>query len=139
MAQPPKVPRAFKFNLLSPAYKEILYQNFETKSKQINGCKVWTGAKNSSGYPQTKITDPETEEKRVMSVHRVVFALGSNQNIDNPVYQVSHLCHNRACIEYNHLNFETAATNTQRSRRCLPNRACEGHGNEPKCLFPAQN
>jgi hypothetical protein len=139
MAQPPKLPRAFNFNLVSPAYKQTLYHRFERKSEQINGCRVWTGAKNSSGYPQTKIKDPESGENIVLSVHRVVFGLQSNRNIDNPGYQVSHLCHNRACIQYNHLNFETAATNTQRSRQCVPNRACEGHVNEPNCLFQGQN
>lgn len=50
-----KLPRTFDATLLTEENKNKLRIKFNQKSIEIGGCRVWNGAKNSSGYPQTKV------------------------------------------------------------------------------------
>ena len=129
-----KLPRTFDATLLTEENKNKLRIKFNQKSIEIGGCRVWNGAKNSSGYPQTKVRDPATGQMTVRSVHRIVYSIGSGNDLGRPNYQVSHLCHNRSFIEYGHLNYETSATNVQR-HECWQSGTCIGHGNEPACIL----
>ena len=137
MAARPRLSKRINVDLFSAEYKHQLLNRFELKYDLIDACKVWSGAKNSCGYPQTKVKDPLIG-KITVSVHRLIFSFLSGNDLGLPGCQVSHLCHNKACINYEHLNFEPAATNSQRNI-CLQSRTCVGHGDQPRCILPAHN
>ena len=47
-------------------------------------------------------------------------------------YHVSHLCHNKLCIQKDHLNLEPKAVNLSR-KMCITGGQCIGHGEYPQC------
>lgn len=47
---------------------------------------------------------------------------------------VSHLCHERACVKWEHLNIETRSVNNKR-KSCVQMGFCSGHDPEPDCVF----
>jgi hypothetical protein len=130
----PRLPKPFNFELLSQEYIASLEARFERNSEEINNCLIWNKATNSSGYPQTKIKDPVTGKSGTMSVHRFVYGLRSGDKLDKHDHQVSHICHNKLCIRFEHLCYETPSNNIQR-KECLKKGACDHHGNQPDCII----
>lgn len=126
--------RPFNFNLLDDGYRNTLIHRINNKSLIANGCKLWTGATNSSGYPQMRIKDPSSGDWLTFSVHKIVYGLAFGNELGNVLFQVSHLCHKKSCVEITHLNYETVATNCQRFQ-CRQLNECSGHRNEPNCLL----
>ncbi|EHK3197050.1 HNH endonuclease [Enterobacter hormaechei] len=75
-------------------------------STEISGeCLLWTGAKNSKGYPQLK------SEGRIISAHRYAWEREKGQIPDG--MEIDHICRNRACVNVNHLRLATRSQNMQ--------------------------
>ena len=95
-------------------------------------CSEWTGPSDKDGYPMLRVT---FRGKRIwLRVCRLIYFLHFNFEL-NSRYQVSHLCHNKKCVNIEHLNYETPVTNNQR-KTCNSNRVCCcNHYGEPNCIF----
>ena len=68
-----------------------------------NGCVVWTGSVNASGYGIIRING------RNIGAHRVAWRL-ANGPIPRGM-QIDHACHNRRCINVAHLRLATQCQN----------------------------
>lgn len=84
---------------------EFLEHHSEKIEKRENGCWVWTGAANSSGYGRG--WDPD--EERVRYVHRAIVEEIPDEK------QVNHTCHNRLCCNPDHVYIGTQADNVRDS------------------------
>ena len=47
---------------------------------------------------------------------------------------ISHLCSNKSCVNFEHLTVEPHKVNTQR-RKCVDNRRCSGHVDFKNCIL----
>ena len=54
------------------------------------------------------------------------------QRIDGK--HIPHICHNKACINVDHLSSETAAINNKR-KICVSNGECTGHYGHKRCIL----
>ena len=71
-------------------------------------CIVWKGAKDKNGYRETHL---QFRGKRVkVRVHCLLFYIKTNCT-DTSKLHISHLCHNKACITFEHLSSEPARIN----------------------------
>ena len=72
-----------------------------------DGCWLWTGSLNIGGYGRIRIGS------KTLLAHRVSYEqyVGKIQN------ELDHLCRNRACINYNHLEDVTRKENYRRGLR----------------------
>ncbi len=71
-----------------------------------NGCHEWIAVKNNEGYGQFSING-----KMVLS-HRFAYQLYKGQIPKH--LQLDHLCHNRVCVNPNHLEAVTQQANIKR-------------------------
>ena len=77
------------------------------KSGTHTHCHEFTGSKNASGYGQTNVDGKNQPAHRVAYQHWIG---------DIPhKYDVSHICHNRKCINPDHLEAVTHADNVRQS------------------------
>lgn len=114
-------------------YKETLLNRIKAHSvpKECTGCRIWQKSVSSSGYPQIKVTVHSWGGKP-QSVHRLVYFLSGGEI--TPGDQISHLCHNRLCVEVTHLSSEPPAINSQRNN-CKTENNCAGHEPYANCLL----
>ncbi len=101
---------------------------------QNGTCRLWTKAINRDGYGVIKFKSPTDFSWKTTTTHRlsfVVFNRGSFEDIIN--LEISHLCHNRLCVNKDHLYAETHAQNMERGM-CINRNTCLGHLNHPACL-----
>lgn len=85
------------------------------------GCHVWTGAIDSTGYGRIYVGGVG----RTNRAHRVIFMLNG---VDIPsLYEVDHLCRNRACVNIDHLEMVTSAVNVARGESCTARNAAVTH------------
>src|SRR4051812_47418489 len=75
------------------------------------GCIEWTAATNGSGYGTVSI------DKQYVYVHRLAWWLRHGPIPSGMV--VDHLCHNRACVNTDHLEVVTPKVNGSRTRPAL--------------------
>lgn len=78
-----------------------------------NGCWLWTGATNSSGYGYISVG-----KGRVAGVHRVSYEL-----FYGPIpagYETDHLCNRRRCVNPIHIQAVTREENVRRIKRRRP-------------------
>lgn len=94
-------------------------------------CSIWTGTKDKNGYGEIRF---QFRGKRVkVRVHRLVFYIRSNFT-DMENFHVSHVCHKKACITYDHLSKEPAKVNNKR-KSCVLNGDCIGHYGFKSCIL----
>lgn len=94
-------------------------------------CRLWTGTKDKDGYGVIRF---QFRGKRVkVRVHRLSFYIHSSFS-DVRLHNVSHLCHKRNCIRYEHLSLEPISINNKR-KNCVLNGECTGHYGYKSCIL----
>jgi hypothetical protein len=112
---------------LSVEAKEKLKTKIYLRCHDEGECKIWQGKSiDGSGYPVISVKYNEGEPSKTTIVHRLVYMIESGESLDTPNYHVSHLCHRKRCMSFQHLSYEPAATNLQR-KTCVTEGKCFGH------------
>ena len=114
-------------------YKKTLSSRIQAHShpEEATGCRLWGKSTASNGYPQLKVT-VQSWGSKPQSVHRLVYYMAGNTS--TPGHEISHLCHNKLCVEVSHLSSEPPAVNSQRNN-CRGENICSGHGAYADCLL----
>lgn len=111
--------------------QEFLFDKVDQyHTKNFYNCHIWKG-EILGGYPNLRVT---FRGKRVrFRVHRLIYYLSINAEPLDPDIHVSHLCHNKCCINLQHLSYEPNAINCQRNL-CKIGKQCFGHKGYRKCI-----
>lgn len=113
---------------------EQILEKIYTKCEREGGCLVWRGRSlSNSGYPVMTLKLPGELTSKTRTIHRIIYSLELKKDLNQPNFQISHLCHQKLCLDITHLNYEAAAVNMQR-QNCRSNGVCLGHEEEPDCL-----
>lgn len=121
---------------------DVIASKLESKSYGTNakGCKLWLGALNSEGYGKMRFPKISTNTglglhtQNAVLVHRLAYFVYTHGAYMFDHMHVSHVCHVKNCVKFEHLNYECSAVNKQRST-CYSNGLCIGHGGEPHCII----
>ena len=89
-----------------------------------NGCLIWEGGTMSNGYPSIK-AKRLNQPRFSISGHQFAYFLQKEQFLDTSL-EISHRCHNKLCVNYEHLSQETRSTNDKRNT-CKSSGTCSGH------------
>ena len=102
---------------------------FHENEKQ---CHIWTGDIFEDGYPCVRVS---FRGKRLrVRVHRLVYYLANpNVFLDSKIHTI-HLCHNKLCINIEHLSYEPSVVNCQRNT-CVSENNCFGHAGYKNCIL----
>ena len=95
-------------------------------------CHIWKGrliTEDGYGYIYPRFR----EKRRKLKVHRLVYFLKCNMHLCRTKH-ISHLCHNKLCLNIEHLSYESATINNSR-QLCRENGQCTGHGGHKHCIF----
>jgi hypothetical protein len=107
------------------------------------GCFLYKGEKektpvtNDYGFKKIKYPDQNNNVLKCYNarVHKHMFMLSNNIHPrDSQHLTLSHLCHNKRCINIRHLNNEPQAVNNGR-KTCVNIHRCIGHVDYPNCIF----
>lgn len=117
-----------------------LRNKLEAKSERVGGlrgCVLWKGGVGSNGYGFIRVSWPE-EGSKVERVHRVALMVEmrlTRSQFPGANLEVSHLCHEKLCVNPMHLSLEPHATNQERIH-CMQQGVCSGaHHPHPRCIF----
>lgn len=97
------IPRRSKFGDCPACFRNVL-DRLAASSEQIDGCLVWTGPVNSSGYGQIRIAGVP------IRTHRAAW-MARHGAIPPETSVVMHSCDNRRCWADEHLSLGTVADN----------------------------
>lgn len=103
-------------------------------------CRIWTGGPKVGKYGQVRVFFPVGNSwvQRTVSVHRLTYMLNIPTYVLEPKgYDVSHLCHEPRCCNFQHLSLEPHSVNTQRSQ-CKQEGHCFGHRQFKSCQLDGQ-
>ena len=112
-------------------YGELL----ESKTEKTDGCWLFTGRKDKSGYGIMDVVIPG-KGKTVRTAHKLVCMVNMNCTWKwPPKLEASHLCARPECIRLEHLVMESHSDNKSRqichrSGFCAP-----GKRHNPKCII----
>ena len=95
-------------------------------------CQLWTGLTFRNGYGKFA-TRFRGRDYRLLA-HRVCFFIYNGFSVLSPSLHVSHLCHRKICVNFEHLSLEPASINNSR-KTCLDKQQCTGHDSYAKCIF----
>lgn len=79
---------------------------FAKVNKTEGGCWIWTGSQTTNGYGQFFYNG------KLWVAHRISFGIFSGNNIPDG-YQVDHICHERLCVNPEHLRVVTPKQNQE--------------------------
>lgn len=95
--------------LLSYKTREPILSKLARKSfLNEEGCQIYTGSLDRSGYGRFKIGG------RNLGAHKVMYIM-KRGDFDQEKYEILHSCHNPSCININHLSVGTHLENLQQS------------------------
>ena len=77
---------------------------FAARTERRGECLIWTGAKNGDGYGQLRANG------RVTKAHRYAWECENGPIPDG--MEIDHICHNRACVNVDHLRLATHQQNS---------------------------
>ena len=104
----------------------------------IKNCVFWTGELDKDGYPQMCKGLPGRVRSSKIAVYRLIYfnAYPSHMFIKSPgkKIEVSHICHDKLCINWQHLSLEYKITNRQRNK-CKKYGVCLKHHCGRPCLL----
>lgn len=107
----------------------VLHENAGESDKK---CQLWTGLTDRHGYGYYRFM---SNKKRIkVHVHRLAYFLNHDCQPLCSSKHVSHLCHNKLCINNDHLSYESAANNNSR-KECFLSKECIGHHGYKLCRF----
>lgn len=113
--QPTIMAQAFYENIKNLSENEIyrLSKQFDKYILKENSCRTWQGRTDSDGYGEMQI---QFRGKRLyIKVHRVSYALEHpDVSLVNDTHDISHLCHNRLCLNVVYLSHEPHSINNNR-------------------------
>ena len=112
--------------LYTPAAKWQMMTGIYSSCQQEGGCIVWGKALNTCGYPSKKMRLPNYPEPKNLLVSRLLFSISSGMILGGSHSQgmhVSHLCHNKKCLNLAHLTLEPGKVNNLR-RACVLGGVC---------------
>ena len=93
-------------------------------------CHLWAGPTSRDGYGYLQIV--LRGKSRKLAAHRLSFFIGHDFARLDPHLHVSHLCHNKLCVNLSHLSLEPASINLSRTT-CVRRNACNGHKGYRNC------
>lgn len=96
------------------------------------GCQLWSGGQTKNGYPTISVS--LNKKRYQLRAHRLHFHLQSGCQPFLPGLQVSHLCHEKLCMNLDHFSLELAVINNQR-KTCNAEGHCFGHGAYRNCIM----
>lgn len=112
----------------------------EAKSERVGGlggCVLWKGRVGRNGYGYIRVLWPD-EGSKLERVHRVALMVEMRlmrSQFPGGNLEVSHLCHEKLCVNPMHLSLEPHATNQERIH-CMQQGVCSGaHHPHPRCIF----
>lgn len=100
-----------------------------------NSCVLWTGNVSYSGYGLQSVKWP-VEGRKLEKAHRVALMVErclTRSQFRDVEGEVSHLCHNKLCVNTAHLVIEQHCINQERIHCFLLGRCTEAHS--PLCLM----
>lgn len=96
-----------------PPRKRPLAERFWAKVQKTDECWLWTASGDTSGYGQVVV------DGRLCAAHRVSWEL-ANGPIPEGMF-IDHRCHNRRCVNPEHLRLVTNAQNMQHRKGAMRN------------------
>jgi hypothetical protein len=105
----------------------------DRRSAPHGHCRLWSEGVAGSGYPNMRLTVPGRPSIQY-GVHQIVFSLNSGMPLNMPNYEVSHLCHQKLCVSFEHLSYEPKFVNVKRNA-CFTKQECDGHVPYPACVL----
>ena len=114
------------------------------KSGNRHGCIMWTGACSDSGYGRVRNPFSKLNNQPTMyRIHRLVYLLQNiykyndlclpKCDVIGHELDVSHICHNKLCVNIDHLILEAHFINCIRRQCVCDNRCSASH--HPLCLL----
>ena len=103
------------------------------------GCILWSGSSDGHGYGRKTVTCCTTGKQKVELAHRVAYMLHKKvtelprTNDAGDLMDVSHLCHEKLCINPDHLVFERHSENMSRDA-CFRLGSCTTK-HSPSCIL----
>lgn len=121
---------AFYQTVHCPQLVDTLVHALAQKSRIVGQCEIWSDQTDRDGYGILRITH---QSKRLrLRVHRLAYFLLDPSQKLIPKYHVSHLCHNKLCMNVVHLSYEPAMINNAR-KVCRGSGECIGHRGYKRC------
>ena len=115
-----------------PQLIDTLLFKLSQKSQTVDTCTLWTGPIDRYGYGFHRMVH---DGKRLrLHVHRLAYFLAYPTQKLSPKLHVSHLCHNKLCINVMHFSYETACVNNAR-KICRRSGECTGHRGYRRCAL----
>jgi len=100
----------------------------------INDCALWGGSEDASKYPYMYVTLPGRIPSSKISVPRLVHFIHKPDDRYGEPGDVSHRCHQKLCINWTHLTYESHSKNLMRNS-CKKQGRCLGHHGGKPCIF----
>ena len=126
----------FLCNNLTGNEKATIQEKFQSKlvhtDNNETGCHLWVGSRDRYGYGIFRMT---FRDRRLgLPAHRVAYFIYRDFRRLHRAYHVSHLCHNKLCVNVSHMSLETQKVNKNREG-CLLQGSCNGHRGYNRCIF----
>ncbi len=124
----------FNPDIVSDRVKEdILHKiNENSEIQDDSGCIHWTKSTSSAGYPHMKLGKPLNTifKDKPYNPGHLKYNFAKHIILNWNTFHMSHRCHNKICINVDHLSYEPASVNKSRDF-CKMAKACsENHGFE---------
>ena len=105
--------------------KALVRKTLTNCVKGSKGCYLWGGSLRN-GYPQMKLGchfKGRFSTKQPYSMHQVIFQINKRCVLNLAGHEISHLCHNKTCLNPKHLSYEPRHVNMTRDK--CKNATCE--------------